>query len=83
MKNVRSSQPCISMSFCTEFSKAQVFPCQYPCQQLTGLKWCIFKETFRHNPWPKFLIKKEEDVAHVVYILYSHQYCNCKNYILV
>ena len=27
MKNVRSSQPCILMNFCTEFSKAQVFPC--------------------------------------------------------
>ena len=26
MKNFRSSQPCISMNFCTEFSKAQVFP---------------------------------------------------------
>ena len=24
MKNVRSSQPCTSMNFCTEFSKAQV-----------------------------------------------------------
>ena len=24
MKNVRSSQPCFSMNFCTEFSKAQV-----------------------------------------------------------
>ena len=29
MKKVRSSQPCISMNFCTEFSKAQVFPCEY------------------------------------------------------
>ena len=29
MKNVRSSQPRISMNFCTEFSKAQVFPCVY------------------------------------------------------
>ena len=29
MKNVRSSQPCISMNFCTEFSKAQVLPCEY------------------------------------------------------
>ena len=27
MKNVRSSQPCISINFCTEFSKAQNFPC--------------------------------------------------------
>ena len=26
MKNVRSSQPFISMNFCTEFSKAGVFP---------------------------------------------------------
>ena len=26
MKNVRSSQPCFSINFCTEFSKAQVFP---------------------------------------------------------
>ena len=25
-KNVRSSQPCFSINFCTEFSKAQVFP---------------------------------------------------------
>ena len=25
MKNVRSSEPCISMNFCTEFIKAQVF----------------------------------------------------------
>ena len=25
MKNVRSSQPCISMNFCTEFSKARKF----------------------------------------------------------
>ena len=29
MKNVRSSQHCISTNFCTEFSKAQVFPCEY------------------------------------------------------
>ena len=26
MKNVRSSQPCISMNFCTEFSKHKFFP---------------------------------------------------------
>ena len=26
---VRSSQPCISMNFCTEFSKVEVFPCEY------------------------------------------------------
>ena len=29
MKNVRSNQPCISMNFCTELIKAQVFPCDY------------------------------------------------------
>ena len=29
MKNVRSSQPYISLNFCTEFSKAQVSPCGY------------------------------------------------------
>ena len=29
MKIVRSSQPCISVNICTEFSKAQVFPCDY------------------------------------------------------
>ena len=29
MKNVRSSQPGVSVNFCTEFSKAQVFPCEY------------------------------------------------------
>ena len=29
MKNVRNSQPCISMNFCTEFIKAQVIPCEY------------------------------------------------------
>ena len=29
MKNVRCSQPCISMNFCTEFSKAQVLQCEY------------------------------------------------------
>ena len=28
-KNVRNSQPCISMNFCTKFSKAQVLPCEY------------------------------------------------------
>ena len=28
MKKVRSSQPFISMNFCTEFSKTQAFPCQ-------------------------------------------------------
>ena len=27
MKNFRSSQPCISMNFCTEFRKAQIFSC--------------------------------------------------------
>ena len=26
MKNFRSSQPCISKNFCTEFSKAKVLP---------------------------------------------------------
>ena len=26
MKNVRGNQPCISINFCTEFSKAQVLP---------------------------------------------------------
>ena len=30
MKNARSSQSCISMDFCTEFSKAQALPCEYP-----------------------------------------------------
>ena len=29
MKNVRSSQPCISMDFYTEFTKEQVLPCEY------------------------------------------------------
>ena len=29
MKNAKSSQPCISMNFCTEFSKAWVFLCEY------------------------------------------------------
>ena len=29
LKNVRRSQPFISMNFCTEFSKAQVLPCEY------------------------------------------------------
>ena len=29
MKNVKSSQPCISMNFCTEFGKPQVIPCEY------------------------------------------------------
>ena len=29
MKNVRSSQTCISMNFCSEFSKAQVLPCEH------------------------------------------------------
>ena len=29
MKIVRSRQPYISMNFCTEFSKAQVLPCEY------------------------------------------------------
>ena len=35
MKNVRSSQPRISMNFCTEFSKAQVFPCVYRQKKFT------------------------------------------------
>ena len=29
VKNVRNRQPCISMNFCTEFSKAEVLPCAY------------------------------------------------------
>ena len=29
IKKVRNSQPYISMNFCTEFSKAQAFPCVY------------------------------------------------------
>ena len=29
MKNVKSSQPCTSMNFCTEFIKVQVLPCEY------------------------------------------------------
>ena len=29
MKNVRSSQSCISMNSCTEFSKVQDFPWEY------------------------------------------------------
>ena len=29
MKNVRSRQPCISMNFCTEFSKVQGFSSVY------------------------------------------------------
>ena len=29
MKNVRSSQPCISINFCTELSETQFLPCQY------------------------------------------------------
>ena len=31
MKNVRSSQPCTSLNFCTEFSKGEVLACEY-CQ---------------------------------------------------
>ena len=48
MKKVRSSQPCISMNFCTEFSKAQVFPCEIvkyslSTQVLKPLQpWCCF-----------------------------------------
>ena len=29
MNNVRSSQPCISMNFCTEFSNSQALPCVF------------------------------------------------------
>ena len=29
IKNVRNNQPCTSMNFCTEFSKAKVLPCEY------------------------------------------------------
>ena len=29
MKKFKSTQPCIPITFCTEFSKAQVFPCEY------------------------------------------------------
>ena len=39
MKNIRSSQPCTSMNFCTEFSKAQVLPCKYLYKKL-----CILLE---------------------------------------
>ena len=35
MENVRSSQPCISMNFWTEFSKVQVFLCEY--RQVKGV----------------------------------------------
>ena len=27
-------------------------------KKFSGLKWCIFQETFRRNHWPKFLKKK-------------------------
>ena len=47
MRNVRSSQPCISMNFCTEFSKAQVFPCEYrPSRQI------LFPAMPRRHPTP-------------------------------
>ena len=43
MKNVSSSQPCISMNFFTEFSKVQVFPCEYHNRLLTSI-FVLFNE---------------------------------------
>ena len=44
VKNVRSSQPCILMNFCTEFSKAQVLPCERWI-----LAWLILEKIFLEN----------------------------------
>lgn len=32
-------------------------------QKLSGLKWCIFWETFRYNPWSNFLIYIKDYVS--------------------
>ena len=45
MENVRSSQRCISMNFCTEFSKAQVFSCE------------IMRASFQISQVPKPVVK--------------------------
>ena len=42
MKNVRSSQPCISMNFCIEFSKAQVLPREYRNVNTFDTTGCYF-----------------------------------------
>ena len=58
MKNVRSSQPCISMNFCTNSVKHKFFPVsivnpreyQWKCQQA---KLSVLKDNFNknHNSW--------------------------------
>ena len=52
MKNVRSSQPYPSMNSCTEFSKAQVLPCEYrKCCQPTYPFPREFHVTQTENHW--------------------------------
>ena len=42
IKNVRPSQPCISMNFCTKFSKAHVLPCEI-------VKKRVFRNTYQES----------------------------------
>ena len=51
MKKVRRSRPCISMNFCTEFSKAQVFSCVYRLMAICSLDALkrVFEEERNEN----------------------------------
>ena len=53
MKNVRSGQPCISINFCTEFSKAQVFPVSIVKSLILFINiiWSRGRRLFLRNFW--------------------------------
>ena len=75
MKNVGSSQSCISMNFWTEFSKAQVFPCEY--RQIYE-KEKIAKHSYRDEYiWEKYEEKVyKENINIDIKILKRHKILN-------
>ena len=71
IKNVRRSQPCISMNFCTKFSKGQVLPCEI-------VKKLVFQNTSMSHPlYAEYFIvwTKEIEVCIATSLFVINQFC--------
>ena len=60
MKNVRSSQPCISMNFCTEFGKALVLLVLLKMQVCAGSVYTALQIVLPEKLINKILRDKQE-----------------------
>ena len=74
MKNVKSSQPCISMNFCTELSKTQVLPCTI----VKHIRWKVIQEKLMFRMlWNTFkdglCYLRHENVCMKVSLLNMHE----------